>query len=358
MAHHLEPSPIRPCSWLPELFDTATMPPHDRFRLLQDALGGAAVPVEVRHHVVPDLVSARGTGGTVGRLSTVTVTATPLTLRRTVRLARADPEPSIVVEVQLAGRRSVVQHNRRTTLSAGDLILLDARRPYLSTSLERNSWQSVRIPRLDLALTEQALARVAGLRFGPRNALANLAASYLTRLVGDHRLAAEADLDVFETPTIELVRAVVASRLGDTGSAREPLQNTLAVRIMEFARQHLTDPDLSAAKIAAAHNISVRHLYTTLSRAGVVLGEWIRGRRLEGSRRELARTAMTGRTISSIAHAWGFGDATHFSRTFRDAFGVSPREWRGLHQNRALHQHTDRAHRTNPDEDTRHSVAS
>jgi len=331
MAHSL---PSDRNSSLPELFDTATMPPGDRLRLLRDAIGSAAVPVEVLHHVGPDEVSARGTGGRLGRLSILTITTTPLTVRRTVRLARADPEPSIIVELQLAGRRSVVQYNRRTVLSPGDLILLDARRPYLSTSQDGNHQHSVRVPRADLALTDHALARVAGLRLGPRNPVANLAAAYLTRLVGDQRLAAEADLDVFEAPTIELIRAVVATQLGAGVLASEPLENTLALRIMEFTRQHLTDPDLSAAKIAAAQNISVRHLYTTLSRSGIVLGEWIRVRRLEGCRRELARSAMAGRTISAIAHAWGFGDATHFSRTFREAFGMSPREWRALYQNK------------------------
>ena len=331
MAHSL---PSDRNSSLPELFDTATMPPGDRIRLLRDAMGSAVVPVEVLHHVGPDEVSARGRGGRLGRLSILTLTTTPLTVRRTVRLARADPEPSIVVELQLAGRRSLVQYNRRTVLSPGDLILLDARRPYLSTSQDWNHQHSVRVPRADLALTDHALARVAGLRLGPRNPVANLAAAYLTRLVGDQRLAAEADLDVFEAPTIELIRAVVATQLGDGALAAEPMENTLALRIMEFTRQHLTDPDLSAAKIAAAQNISVRHLYTTLSRSGIVLGEWIRVRRLEGCRRELARSAMAGRTISAIAHAWGFGDATHFSRTFREAFGMSPREWRALHQNK------------------------
>jgi AraC-like DNA-binding protein len=359
MTNHPERSPSHRNSSLPELFDTATMPPDDRLRLLRDAMGSAAVAVEIEHHVDPDEVSARSAGRRLGRLSIQTVTTTPMTLRRTVRLARADPEPSIVVELQVAGRRSVVQGNRRTMLGPGDLILLDCRRPYLSTSLDQTSQQSVRIPTADLALTDHALARVAGLRLGPQNPVANLAATYLTQLIGDHRLAAEADLEVFEAPTIELIRAVVATQLDDGVQATEPMENTLALRIMEFARQHLTDPDLTAAKIASANNISVRHLYTTLSRSGVVLGEWIRVRRLEGSRRELARSAATRRTISSIAYAWGFGDATHFSRTFREAFGMSPREWRALHQdkNRA-HLTENYAHTTNRTDADRPSVAS
>jgi AraC-like DNA-binding protein len=359
MAHDPEPVPSHRNSSLPELFDTAQMPPDDRLRLLRDAIASAAVPVEIEHHVGPDEVSARGAGRRLGRLSILTVTTTSLTVRRTVRLARADPDRSIVVELQLAGRRSVLQGDRRTVLSPGDLILLDSSRPYLSISPDGNNQLSVRIPRADLALTDRVLARVAGLSLGPQNPVANLAATYMRQLVGDHRLATEADLDVFEAPTIELIRAVVATQLGDGAPDLEPMENTLALRIMEFARQHLTDPDLTATKIARAHNISVRHLYTTLSRSGVVLGDWIRVRRLEGCRRELARSAASGRTISAIAHGWGFGDPTHFSRTFREAFGMSPREWRALHQDKHRAHLTETCAQTaNQADADRHSVAS
>jgi AraC-like DNA-binding protein len=40
-------------------------------------------------------------------------------------------------------------------------------------------------------------------------------------------------------------------------------------------------------------------------------------------------------TIAAVARRWGFADATHFARRFRDAYGLSPREWRQLHLVRA-----------------------
>jgi AraC-like DNA-binding protein len=35
-----------------------------------------------------------------------------------------------------------------------------------------------------------------------------------------------------------------------------------------------------------------------------------------------------GKSVSAVAARWGFLDAAHFSRTFRDAFGMSPTDWR------------------------------
>ncbi|MCX4767208.1 helix-turn-helix domain-containing protein [Streptomyces sp. NBC_01275] len=34
-----------------------------------------------------------------------------------------------------------------------------------------------------------------------------------------------------------------------------------------------------------------------------------------------------GLTVAAVAQRWGFTSPSHFSRAFRDAHGMSPREW-------------------------------
>jgi AraC-like DNA-binding protein len=58
------------------------------------------------------------------------------------------------------------------------------------------------------------------------------------------------------------------------------------------------------------------------------LGHTIWAQRLEACRRELGDPQQGHRSISDIAFGWGFNDAAHFSRAFRERFGLSPREWR------------------------------
>ena len=93
-------------------------------------------------------------------------------------------------------------------------------------------------------------------------------------------------------------------------------------------RAHLTDPDLSPAAVAVRHHISVRHLHRILNREGIRFGEWVRRRRLEGARRDLIDHARAGTPVAAVARSWGFTDAAHFSKAFRAAYGMSPREWR------------------------------
>ncbi|MDX2681609.1 AraC family transcriptional regulator [Streptomyces sp. NY05-11A] len=42
------------------------------------------------------------------------------------------------------------------------------------------------------------------------------------------------------------------------------------------------------------------------------------------------RNGRGSRTIAAVAGRWGFLSAAHFSRVFRSAYGLSPREWRDI----------------------------
>jgi len=108
--------------------------------------------------------------------------------------------------------------------------------------------------------------------------------------------------------------------------ARSPL--ALTTRVLEHVGTHLADGDLSAPTIAAAHHVSVRHLYASLARDGVSLRATIREQRLERCRRDLRDPAWAHLTAAAIGARWGFTDASHFGRVFRDACGRTPREWR------------------------------
>jgi AraC-like DNA-binding protein len=99
-----------------------------------------------------------------------------------------------------------------------------------------------------------------------------------------------------------------------------------------YIELHLQDADLSAETIADAHHISVRQLYKIWARsAELSLSAWIIAARLEAARRDLSRPHPQAATIGAVARRWGFSDPTHFSRRFRTAFGVSPRQWSSVH---------------------------
>lgn len=98
--------------------------------------------------------------------------------------------------------------------------------------------------------------------------------------------------------------------------------------LLAYIDERLGDPELDPAGIAAANFISLRHLHGLFQEHGETVASWIRSRRLERCRRDLADPLLRHRTTTEIAFRWGFTDPSHFSRPFRTTFAMSPSECR------------------------------
>jgi AraC-like DNA-binding protein len=99
-------------------------------------------------------------------------------------------------------------------------------------------------------------------------------------------------------------------------------------QIQVYIEAHLAEPELSPSRVAAANRVSLRYLYKLFKEADTSVAEWIRERRLCRCAEALASPTPGGRSIADIAFAWGFNDLSHFSRAFKQRFGVSPRDYR------------------------------
>ncbi|MEV7141843.1 helix-turn-helix domain-containing protein [Streptomyces tauricus] len=317
------------------VLDTAFIPPRDREEVVREAVWESVVAVDIDHPLPAEDISVRIGLGSVGPLRMCSARATAVTVRRTERLAREDEEPLVFLGLQMTGTSLVVQNGRQCLLRPGDFAVYESVAPYTLLFDEGVDHHFFRLPRAALALPERLLRDVTAVTLGPGNPVARLASTYFSHLAASDELRQGVYADAVVEPSIELLRAVLTSQHGDSGRARAPMEATLSLRITQYIRAHLTDPDLSAARIAAAHGISVRHLYAVLSRSGISLGDWIRARRLAECKRDLAGPNGRLRTIAAIGRSWGFLDATHFSKVFRQAYGMSPRDWRDQHHPRS-----------------------
>ena len=135
---------------------------------------------------------------------------------------------------------------------------------------------------------------------------------------------------------MSLVRTLLADR------DAPPVPRPQALReIKRYIDAHLDDAGLTPERIAAAHHISRRRLYTLFEAESSGVREWIRERRLERCRRDLRDAALLHATVTTIAMRWGFVDASHFSHCFREAYGMPPRDYRAA---AILHSATSALH--------------
>ncbi|MFE7579897.1 helix-turn-helix domain-containing protein [Streptomyces sp. NPDC057521] len=311
--------------------DTAYIPLQDREEIIRRAVWDSVVPMDIDHRAPDGEIRARMDVEAVGALRVCTARSSAVTLRRTEQLVRKDEEPSLFISLQVTGTSMAAQNGRQCVIGPGEFAVFRSDATYTMLFDEGVDHHFLRLPLSVLGLPDRLIRDTTTLTFGAGDPLARLAYAYFSQLARSDELHRSDQAAAVLPPSVELLRAVLVSRHGDIAPAKEPMEATLGLRIRHYIREHLADPELSAAQIAAAHGISVRHLYTVLSRAGIGLGDWIRAQRLEACKRELAGAAGRARTVAAIGRSWGFVNAAHFSKVFKDAYGMSPRAWRDRH---------------------------
>jgi AraC-like DNA-binding protein len=312
------------------LHSTDTVPPSDRLGFWRDTVGSTFVPLEVSRAETDKPFSGAVETEQLGQTQISTVDADLQLVRRNRSLIARSTQDYFTIGLQGLGTGVVAQDGRTAPLNPGEFAAYDTTRPYTLDFPAPFRMLVFQMPRWALGLSDSDLRRVTGLTIGADHELAAIVAPFLFTVAAQ---AGSCPPEVGQTLARnvgDLLTTVFVEMLGRDSAATDAGQQALLFRIRSFIDAHLADPDLSAELIAAAHNISTRHLQRLFQQQSVTMSGWIRQRRLEECRRELGRPRRIRPTVGAVAHRWGFISPAHFSRAFHAAYGMSPREWQAL----------------------------
>ncbi|WP_151481086.1 helix-turn-helix domain-containing protein [Streptomyces albicerus] len=220
------------------------------------------------------------------------------------------------------------QRSREIRLEPGDICFYAADRPPLLDFPEHVRLKLFLVPREALGLEERDVEQVMAAPVGRSSRLGALLSPFLSELADTVSSSQPAVGEMLAWNAVNLLATLATEQLGKDATGIPDAQSPLLSRILRFIDLHLADGDLSPELIAGAHHISVRYLHKLFQDEGTTVGRWIQRRRLEECRRDLMRGVHGRQTIAAVAGRWGFLSATHFSRVFRAAYGMSPSEWR------------------------------
>ncbi|GGS26027.1 hypothetical protein GCM10010238_12950 [Streptomyces griseoviridis] len=210
-------------------------------------------------------------------------------------------------------------------LGLGDMVLLDA--PHHLRLARDPRLTFFRVPCSQLGVAPAQLRHLSRLRVDATHGVPALIAGFLDTLTAEGGLADSATGRRLALNAVDLIALLVAELLEPHRPAGSDPGNDLLVRIRSHIEENLMDPDLSPESIARAHHISVRYLHKLFHAGGTTVSTYVRQRRLAACRLDLGRSRNRRRTVAAVAQTWGFANPSHFSRVFRQTYGVSPSEW-------------------------------
>lgn len=311
-----------------KIFATDAARAEDSFHQWHDFCDERIVPMRHRQ-LVGDSFFASAEGSSVGSLTITKMSLGHLGLETTPQTIRHQKNRSdnVFISLVLDGSVKVDQNGRSTIDKAGDLGVRDQMTSWRIEYDGQTEMVAIELPRHRLESVLGPARHFSGMTVKGDLPSATLARSFLCNLM---RLGDQLAPDAAERMAMigtDLIVASIAERMAlDTPRS---LQATMTVQQAKaYIDAHLSDPGLNSSQIAAAVRVSVRSLQERFRERGRDVATWIWERRLETAAQRLSDPACLHQPIGLLAYGCGFTNQAHFSRRFRDRFGMSPREYR------------------------------
>ena len=316
---------------------TEDVAPGDRLGLWGDFVCRHIGPLQADTFGDPQFNGRLELGQSAG-VSVARITASRHRVQRTPHLIRRDNRNYVKLVAQIEGAGCFEQNGRKVLLAPGEWSLYDTSKPYTVSNPEPINQIIMLLPRemlvrLGLDLDDLVVRRFSG-RAGVGRLTFDLLVSAFEALRDGVPAPGNDDLADMIASHVELA---VLDRAGTPPDAS--LREVARDRVKRFIDINLDDPHLSLDRIAAAICCSKRYLHKLFDGEVDTLNAYIWQSRLDRIRQDLADPVLAGSSITEIAFGRGFSSSTHFSRSFRESFGVSPRVYRLLMQGTSQYWH-------------------
>jgi AraC-like DNA-binding protein len=299
-----------------QVFSTAGLPMARRIELWEGHNAAALIGLSC-HSAVP--LEATEINVPLGPVQLARVTGSPHVVERSTRVIGRDPADAIAVYLTLRGDAWFRDANGTRELHPGQVLICDADRPFARGFARGLEELAIKVPRTALTGDITAPDSPVVFSFGRgQDPYARALARMADRAARPrHQVAAD------EGAVLDLVAVLAGGRGAGRGASRT---GALRAAAYGFIEDHLADPALGAAQIAAAIGISERHLSRVLAAGGTTVPRLVRSRRLEVAYAMLAGPSGAGLAVAEVAARCGFTSATYFSHVFRERFGLRASE--------------------------------
>lgn len=268
--------------------------------------------------------------GHLGPIGIVRLSCDRSVIDRTPRHIAASSSRTYTFILQAAGSGAFAHYGREATLRKGDFTLCDSAAPHSYRVDEHSEIVMLRVPadvlKEHLPSPESYCGRHLAANDGLRATVGALTLSLCDQLETGLSFDFHSRVAHYLLEMIATSYAIAFDSLIEASSVISGRH----AKVTLYIEQHLNDPELSPRTIATRLKLSSRYLRMIFAVGNETVSAYILRRRLEECARQMSDPRWRGHSISEIAFKWGFNSAPHFTRSFRERFQTSPRDYRRM----------------------------
>jgi AraC family transcriptional regulator, positive regulator of tynA and feaB len=262
----------------------------------------------------------------LGSAKLVRFDSSPQSYRRDARLVSTAGSDDFMFDIQTRGRSVLAQGGNERAVFPGEGVLYDARRPFedrLDGPERRAEVLIVTVPAARLAAAFPDAERWCARPIALSSVLARSIAALVRALLRQGSAPSEG------LEADDVVAYLAALLRYGRGQAHALDRTRLFVLIDTHLRRDLAQAHNPQA-LAAGFRVSERSLHRIFADRGTTFERHMLRLRVERFRELLSLNRCSAVPIAKLALACGFADAAHAARSFKSAFGATPRDYRAL----------------------------
>jgi AraC-like DNA-binding protein len=308
-----------------ETWTTTDLPAKERFSFWREVLCQAYVALDPVAEEPANFVG-RVTAHPLSSINVTTIASTRQKIIRGQSEISKMPAEVYFLNLQVRGQCRMMQSGREALILPGEFSIVDSTKPYINDYCS-DDWEqySFRLPKHLLTSLLKKPEKVTATRVSGASGIGAVAVECLTSIAQNAETLSGLGGRLGSHMT-----DIIALALGATENAQEQGRDSIRKGLLSSVIQHIqlnvADPDLSPGKVADHFKVSTRYLHKVLEEGGRTFGRILLESRLDRCAEYLLEAKH--QTIAQVAMGWGFNDLSHFSRTFRQRFDRSPREYR------------------------------
>ncbi|MBI6751989.1 helix-turn-helix domain-containing protein [Pseudomonas syringae] len=301
------------------IFPAEPLQPEDRFDAWQEVVSstyGLVASQPLNEAPFDGRLNVRGQGS----VTFTRIQSSPLHYRRLQQDRESD---HFLLTLSLCPDALVVQNDRESRQGAGDIVLYDSAQPYACSYPEGDDQIVLTVPRKLLLQHIPSAECLVCRTLDGRSALGRVAAVVLTEAWNAEGLSDPLS-ERLNASLLDVLSTAFDSVFGDTDIRRQSHQMQQLQRIKQFLLNNLPDTGLTAENIALATHVSPRTLNRLFAQEGTTAIRWLWQQRLSACHDVLLKRHV--RRVSDAALNFGFTNLSHFSRAFKNAYGIPPQQ--------------------------------
>lgn len=306
-------------------FPIGTIRQEERFDYFLSVIDEVFCPMHCAPGGSADRFIAKLDAAELGGLRLARISTSPVAVSRRPRDIARLKDPPYLLKFQIRGEARWSQRGREVHLRPGDFVIASTAEPYRLDLLVPHEMLVLAVPGATLRRLASDPEQFLGRRMPAEDAACGLLSSFVVQAARRLPRLPEAMVERVRTNVLDLLGGVLDAH-GSTPADRS--REAQLRRIRRFIEQNLRLRHLGPEMIAQAFGVSTRYVHKLFADEEHTVTRLIRTGRLQACHRALADPACAGMSITDIALQWGFYDLPHMTRCFREAYGITPKEFR------------------------------